>query len=688
MKIRLQLLQIIFACALITNLSAQDLYTGVWRAGTDGYALYGGLNWNDFVSKWQTLAKQNLRLVDISTYLENGNRYYNGVWRAGTDGYALYGGVNWSDFVAEWRTLGGQGLRLIDVETYTSNNTRLYVGVWRAGTGNYALYGGVNWNDFVAKWQDLAAKNLRLVDVATYLSNGTRLYTGVWSAGTDGYALYGGVGWNDFVTKWQQLAAQNLRLVSVSSYPENGKRLYLGVWRSGTDAYALWNGTDWESLTSKWAELATDNLRMTTLDTYESDCEDDCLNHVLMPDDKSTSGRDTYNYGIKAGKYHCEGNPNSCPLPGPNDVVTYSWPNLHIGNNYYARNSVLFDAKDKIFTLPFTETANNMGHNAWLYSPGSWHHAIDYYEHVTKTFKVTAAAPGKVIYIGWDTWSGNTMVISHDVGNKKDVYRTIYMHLQNGPLNDCDKAWTETVPTLHDSLLTNYKHYLNSTGCPLDKNQRNPDVAHWGKSSEKIDISLLGTTVTAGQQIAWSGSTGPGGCNCAFSQNTVPNTHLHIFFAHKDPVDSHWYFFDPYGIYSFPSCYPAGVNDAINTACSRYPVAWKNGKPDYPAGSPFLNDADSEKISVNENVDAAIRLSVSPNPSIGNLTINYNNSKAGKIELTVYDKTGLAVYNKIDNAVSGNNYYHLNLTNLISGMYYLQVNSNGVIAREKFIVSK
>ncbi|HYK46213.1 MAG TPA: T9SS type A sorting domain-containing protein [Parafilimonas sp.] len=682
-KIKLQLLQILFACLFLTEISAQDLYTGVWRGGTDGYALYGGLTWNSFVSKWQTLASQNLRLVDISTYLKNGTRYYNGVWRAGTDAYALYGGVTWSDFVTEWQTLAGQGLRLIDIETYVSNTTRLYVGVWRAGTDGYALYGGLNWNDFVAKWQQLAGQNLRLIDVATYISNGTRVYTGVWRAGTDGYALYGGVNYSDFVAEWKTLAAQNLRLISVTSYLENSTRLYVGVWRGGSDGYALWNGTDWESTTSKWAELAASNLRLICLDTYDSDCSDNCLNNVLMDDDPSTSWRDTYDYQIKAGKYHCEGSPTTCPLPGANDVVTYSWPNLHIGTNYWARNSVLFDAKDKIFTLPFTEIASNMGHNAWLYSPGSWHHAIDYYEHVTKTFQITAAAPGKVIYIGWDVWSGNTMVISHDVGTKKDVYRTIYMHLQDGPLHDCDKAWTETVPTLSGSTLTNYKTYLNNTGCPLDKTQRNPTVANWGKNSQKIDHTLLNTTVTAGQQVAWAGSTGPGGCGCADDGTTNANTHLHIFFAHRDPVDNHWYFFDPYGIYSDPSCYPTGVNDAITTSCARYPISWKNGKPGYPA-APQPNVTEEPVFAS----DIATGILISPNPSTGNITITYNSGKTGSVDLAVYDKTGMVVFRKTDYALTGNNNYHLNFSNFIAGVYYVEINNNGIKSRDKFIINK
>ena len=78
-----------------------------------------------------------------------------------------------------------------------------------------------------------------------------------------------------------------------------------------------------------------------------------------------------------------------------------------------------------------------MWHNGWLYSEGSWHHAIDY-SMGGSSFSVRASATGKVIHIGWDNWSGNTMILSHDVGAKKDVYRTIYMHLRNGATNDCD----------------------------------------------------------------------------------------------------------------------------------------------------------------------------------------------------------------------------------------------------------
>jgi hypothetical protein len=82
------------------------LYTGVWRSGSDGYALLNGLDWNSFTAKWQELAAQNLRLINVSSYVQNNKRLYIGVWRQGTDGYYLWNGIDWESFVSKWAELG------------------------------------------------------------------------------------------------------------------------------------------------------------------------------------------------------------------------------------------------------------------------------------------------------------------------------------------------------------------------------------------------------------------------------------------------------------------------------------------------------------------------------------------------------------------------------------------------------
>jgi hypothetical protein len=106
---------------LLASISAEAsgaLYAGVWRSGSDGYYLWTGANWPSFFAKWNELASQNLRLVDIETYTEGNNRLWAGVWRSGSDGYYLWTGANWPSFFAKWNELASQNLRLVDVNIY------------------------------------------------------------------------------------------------------------------------------------------------------------------------------------------------------------------------------------------------------------------------------------------------------------------------------------------------------------------------------------------------------------------------------------------------------------------------------------------------------------------------------------------------------------------------------------------
>jgi hypothetical protein len=274
------------------------------------------------------------------------------------------------------------------------------------------------------------------------------------------------------------------------------------------------------------------------------------------------------------------------------DGVFYRQPIVEAGGTRHVRESAI-NIEHQIFTLPFAASASVNQLWGWLYSPGSWHHAIDYAKGGS-TFAVRAAAPGHVIFVGWDDWSGGTVVVSHDVPGEADRYRTIYMHLRNGPQADCGLAWERSVPALAGVEQDQYRDYLEATGCPQNPAAQAPDADYWGTAGEALDPGLLGTSVFRGYFLGYAGSTGPGGCGCRSPGGASgPNNHLHIFFAHRDPTDNLWYFFDPYGIYGPSTCYPANLTGAPGP-CAQYPVAWLNGKPEHPRQCPFGQPFHSE----------------------------------------------------------------------------------------------
>jgi hypothetical protein len=368
----------------------------------------------------------------------------------------------------------------------------------------------------------------------------------------------------------------------MTSYVEGGSRQWAGVWRSGTYSNWVSPGLDDEHFLGLAVQRHAQNLRLVGLDIFPTSCDDGCLNQVVMPanytlSDGTPQTNAGYDYGITRTATHCPGLPNTCGTPVAGSRVFYRWPVNVSGDRRTVRVSAVTGIAE-FLRLPFTNT-NVKRRGIWRYGNNGWHHAGDYQRDDGGTFDVVASAAGRVIHIGWDDWSGGTIVLSHNVGGVADAYRTIYMHLRNGADNDCEQAWSVSVPSLSGTAQTTYKNYLTSTGCTEDN--PSPDSPQWGTNGQTIDMGLLGDQVAAGDFLAKAGSTGPGGCGCMKS-GVGPNTHLHIFWARRDPTNNEWYLFDPYGIYAMPDCYPANVTDTITTSCARYPVAWKNRKPEYP----------------------------------------------------------------------------------------------------------
>ena len=86
--------------------------------------------------------------------------------------------------------------------------------------------------------------------------------------------------------------------------------------------------------------------------------------------------------------------------------------------------------------------------------------------------------------------------------------------------------------------------------------------------------------------------------------------------------------------------------------------------------------------------EIASSVSVSPNPSQGIVTVNYAATNTGKVEINIIDKTGRVLFTKTEKTVKGNNSYQLNLSNLINGMYNLQINNGGEEVETKIIIEK
>jgi murein DD-endopeptidase MepM/ murein hydrolase activator NlpD len=222
------------------------------------------------------------------------------------------------------------------------------------------------------------------------------------------------------------------------------------------------------------------------------------------------------------------------------------------------------------FLLPFTPGEAYVS-SAWVRdASGTGHGAIDYIKvgPGDPSFKARAVAPGRVIAVLSETESGgegNSVTIEH-YGRDGMNYRSIYVHLRNGAVHDCQQAKMAATSG-------GYQTFMNTQTCTPGS----VDQSIWGPTNPNTTLKVaVGDMVAAGQIIGDVGQTGSGAIGRAISDTGVlngNNIHLHLYFiAHAPPEgraaanpNADWVLIDPYGVYGYvgtPNCYLRAANTA------------------------------------------------------------------------------------------------------------------------------
>jgi hypothetical protein len=113
-------------------------------------------------------------------------------------------------------------------------------------------------------------------------------------------------------------------------------------------------------------------------------------------------------------------------------------------------------------------------------------------------------------------------------------------------------------------------------------------------------------------------------------------------------------------------------------------ISFKAGTTIVPATTASSGDS-----SLNTSRVSSAVLLIYPNPSTGRITLKYSANSTGRAELTVNDLiSGRTIYIQPSQITKGINTCYLNLSNLKSGMYYLQIGTINRKERIKFTIQK
>lgn len=241
-------------------------YIGVFRRGSGPYALWLTDQRQGFISKWQELSAQDLRLVDLHVAEYGDQRRYSGAFAEGTGGHALWLDASRQGFINKWKELAQEDLRLTDLEIYGAGSNKRYAGVFESGTDAYALWLDSSRSSLIDKWKDLSSRGLRLIDLSISVNGNTRRYSGVFRQGSGGHALWLEATWTGFVAKWKELSSDGLRLIDLEATGKGRGRRYSGVFRQGSGGYGLWQD-DYSGFVNRWMEWSGQGLRLVDIET-------------------------------------------------------------------------------------------------------------------------------------------------------------------------------------------------------------------------------------------------------------------------------------------------------------------------------------------------------------------------------------------------------------------------------------
>lgn len=137
------------------------------------------------------------------------------------------------------------------------------------------------------------------------------------------------------------------------------------------------------------------------------------------------------------------------------------------------------------------------------------------------------------------------------------------------------------------------------------------------------------------------------------------------------------------------------MNDSLTTTSAlMLGPTWGNSLTDYDArpqsGSPAINKAcwgwNTEFIGIEEN-EGVFELGLYPNPAESLTNLNFTSENDGELTITIIDMSGRIVktINNIQYA-TGNNTFPINIENMSTGVYMLNINMGNVVNTQKLIV--
>jgi hypothetical protein len=240
-------------------------WVGGYASEPEGHGVVLGLPWDAFKARIDGFAAAGVKLVDLQTWEEGGQRLWGGIFQTLEGNQELVTDLEWDPFAARMRKLSEEGMRLSDFEIYPKGNKFIFMGVYHEGADDNPMWIGQDRSDFISKWSNLSGGKVRLVDLETYRASGQIKYGGVFRGGSGSYGMRNAMTWDQLQEFWKPKEAEGrTSVVDIVAYTDGGKTYWDLV--TGGGGGQLTQPMDGAAFAKDWKSRLGKGFRLTTVE--------------------------------------------------------------------------------------------------------------------------------------------------------------------------------------------------------------------------------------------------------------------------------------------------------------------------------------------------------------------------------------------------------------------------------------
>ncbi|MCB0612749.1 MAG: hypothetical protein H6573_25020 [Lewinellaceae bacterium] len=270
-------LLIAFMLFILSTLSAQFTFSGVFTPADTEYEYAHQLSWEALQQQHEALDAKGFRLTDIETAKAGAHRYYWAIWKKDEVHSILKRIESWDSLVIVKREMAADSFVMDEIEAYTYGDKEYYLAVWTPGYREHKIRKLTSWEGVENDYENLSRRDLQLVDIESFDGkDGITQYLALyqWEGPEFKTFYYRSHDYDDFITDKGYRQKSGYHLFDYERFKKRDMSFYVGLYKAEENSRRLEDHYNWEDFSKLMAEQKEqNNVVLTDIDVYVEEKE-------------------------------------------------------------------------------------------------------------------------------------------------------------------------------------------------------------------------------------------------------------------------------------------------------------------------------------------------------------------------------------------------------------------------------